>query len=60
MVRESYRLLQFKGIAGYGPRRESALWLSLAGAKAPGGRELKWSVAPTEDPVLKLVGNGAK
>lgn len=39
MVRESYRSVQMKGMAGERPRKESALWLSVAGARVPGSRE---------------------
>lgn len=59
MVWESYRLFQFKGIAGKRPRRESAPWLSLAGARVPGSRELKWRKAPRTESGLTLDGNGA-
>lgn len=34
--RVSYRLVQFKGMAGKRPRRESALRLNLVGAEMPG------------------------
>lgn len=60
MVRKSYRLVQFKGMAGKRPRRESPLWLSLAGARVPGGRELEWKDAPSEESGAKSVGNGPK
>lgn len=59
MVRESYGLFQFNGIAGKRPRRESAPWLSLAGARVPGDRKLKCREALRKESGLKLVSNGA-
>lgn len=55
----SYGLFQFNGLAGEKPRRESAPWLSSAGAMVPGGREFKWREAPRKESGLKLVGNRA-
>lgn len=51
-------MFQFNGIAGKRPRRESAPWLSLAGARVPGGRKLKCREALRKESGLKLVGNG--
>lgn len=45
--RVSYRLVQFKGMAGKRPRRESASWLNSAGTEMPGGRKLEWKEAPS-------------
>ena len=49
--RVSYRLVQFKGVAGKRPRRESALRLNLAGAEMPGGRKLEWKEAPSTESI---------
>lgn len=49
--RVSYRLVQFKGMAGKRPRRESVSWLNLAGAEMPGGRKLEQKEAGSAESI---------
>lgn len=52
-IKWSYRLVQFKEMAGKSPRREGAWWLSLAEAEMAGGRELERKEVPSEELALE-------
>lgn len=49
--RVSYRLVQFKGMAGKRPRKCIGK-LKLAGAEMPGGRKLEWKEAQLQSPSM--------